>query len=409
MLSRRNISKAWSESPRLEATLCPKTTIHLSRRALVQTWSLICRQPLITLTTLAVLTGSLVLLYRPHHIETSTISVVFPAEHWQYVSPKTVGMSKVNLEKLSREIEGNGIVIRHGYAAYAWGKPNQSHAIWSAAKPLISTLLLCAISEGRINTLDDPVKNFEPRLVNLEGGKDAGITWRQLASQTSGYGLAEKPGEAFAYNDDALTFYFYTLSRKVFHMDGTNLLHQRLARPLFFENPVIVYDDYLPTGRGLMSVSAQDMARFGLLIMRDGYWGNKRVLPPQLIQTMRESCVPSSLPLSSDAETAIIEGLPSLGAGRNSTIIGPGRYSFNWWLNRSDKNGRRLVPNAPEDTMIACGRWGMDVLMIIPSLDLVVAWGRSPINDFLASAEFPNTRFDHAVFLLCSSISKPEL
>ena len=48
---------------------------------------------------------------------------------------------------------------------------------------------------------------------NSTGGKDASITWRHLASQTSGYGLGEAPGKAYAYNDSALALYYDTLMR----------------------------------------------------------------------------------------------------------------------------------------------------------------------------------------------------
>jgi hypothetical protein len=42
---------------------------------------------------------------------------------------------------------------------------------------------------------------------NTNHGKDASISWRHLASQTSGYGLAETPGAAYSYNDFALALF----------------------------------------------------------------------------------------------------------------------------------------------------------------------------------------------------------
>ena len=62
--------------------------------------------------------------------------------------------------------------------------------------PVKSTLLM-AVQEGRIKSVDDALAEFDPRLRTLNNGKDAAITWRHLASQTSGYGLAEPPGAAY--------------------------------------------------------------------------------------------------------------------------------------------------------------------------------------------------------------------
>ena len=63
-----------------------------------------------------------------------------------------------------------------------------------------------AIELGLIGSLDEPILRWAPEIGNLNadlGYKDRAITFRHLLNQTSGYGLAEKPGEAFAYNDFA--------------------------------------------------------------------------------------------------------------------------------------------------------------------------------------------------------------
>jgi hypothetical protein len=40
-----------------------------------------------------------------------------------------------------------------------------------------------------------------------------------------------------------------------------------------------------------------------------------------------------------------------LGGSRNITPVGPGYYSFNWWLNRTDKSDKRLYVDATPDTL----------------------------------------------------------
>jgi hypothetical protein len=93
-----------------------------------------------------------------------------------------------------------------------------------------------AVQQGKIKSVDAKVADFEPRLRALNQGKDAGITWKHLASQTSGYGLSEMPGEAYAYNDYALALYYDTLVRKVHRQDGTRLLKEQLGDVLGFQD-----------------------------------------------------------------------------------------------------------------------------------------------------------------------------
>ena len=110
--------------------------------------------------------------------------------------PEGVGMSREKLAALKELVGGRGCVVRHGYMVYAWGDQSKSSDVASAFKPVLSTLLFMAIQEGRLKSADDLVVEFEPRFKSLNNGKDATMTWRHLASQMSGYGLAEAPGGA---------------------------------------------------------------------------------------------------------------------------------------------------------------------------------------------------------------------
>src|SRR5688572_30342522 len=161
---------------------------------------------------------------------------VFPGDHWELQTPGQAGLSGEKLEALGKLVGGRGCVVRHGYMVYSWGDQSKSSDVASAFKPVLSTLLLMAVQEGRLKSVDQRVADFEPRLKTLNNGKDAAITWRHLASQLSGYGLAETPGAAYSYNDFALALYYDTLTEKVFGTNGTEVLRTRLAGPLQFED-----------------------------------------------------------------------------------------------------------------------------------------------------------------------------
>ena len=85
-------------------------------------------------------------------------------------------MSPEKLDALRDLVGGRGCVARHGFMVYSWGDQSKSSDVASAMKPVLSTLLLMAVQEGRLKSVEEPVAEFDPRLKTLNNGKDAGIT-----------------------------------------------------------------------------------------------------------------------------------------------------------------------------------------------------------------------------------------
>jgi CubicO group peptidase (beta-lactamase class C family) len=331
----------------------------------------------------------------------------FPGDSWERQLPDEAGLDRAKLDELARLIGGRGCVVRGGYLVYTWGEVSKSGDIASAVKPVISTLLLMAVQEGKLKGVDDLVAHYEPRLKLLNDGKDAAITWRHLAHQVSGYGLVERPGEAYSYNDYALALYYDTLMEKVYQADGTDVLKARLAGPLEFEDR-FTFNAFGPKDRpGRLAVSARDMARFGLLYLRDGRWRDKQLIRPELLKLAIDSPLAADTPLTSGKEAAMFPGQRSLGGSRNITPVGPGYYSFNWWLNRTDREGRRLYVDAPADAYVASGHGGKRGLWIIPSLDLIVSWNDSAIDDHDRSPGNERSKNNQAARLFKSAVVVP--
>ena len=329
---------------------------------------------------------------------------VYRGVAWEIRQPEDVALSRAKLDALRDLVGGRGCVVRHGYMVYAWGDQSKSGDVASAMKPVISTLLLLAIQEGKLPSADSLVADFEPRLKALNDGKDAAITWRHLASQTSGYGLMESPGQAYSYNDFALTLYYDVLTEKVFGTSGTEILKTRLGGPLQFQDHH-TFNAFGPNNRpGRLALSVRDFARFGLLYLRDGRWNGRQLLKPDLVRMAISSHIPAETPLTGGKEAAMLPGQRSVGGTRNITPVGPGYYSFNWWLNRTNKAGQRLYVDAPADTYIAGGHGGKRMLWIIPSLDLIVSWNDSPIDDHDQSPGNPNTRINQAAKVIRESV-----
>ncbi len=317
---------------------------------------------------------------------------VFPGKSWTECAPAEVGLSAEKLASFRDVVGGRGCVVRHGRMALAWGDTSRSYDVASAMKPVVSTMLFIAIADGRLKSPDDRVADFEPRLLALNEGKDAAITWRHLASQTSGYGLAEKPGEAWSYNDFALALYYDTLTTHVFKQPGLDVFRTRLAVPMQFEDAISF--DKPRVGR--LALSVRDFARFGLLCLHRGRWGDRQLVDAKAFDAMFGSIVPPSLPRTSGREAPMIESQRSLGGTRNITPTGPGYYSFNWWLNKTNALGQRLYRDLPHDTVIAAGHGAKRMLIIVPSWNVVVSWNDSLVDDHDTSPANPATRANRA-------------
>jgi CubicO group peptidase (beta-lactamase class C family) len=331
---------------------------------------------------------------------------VYPAADWAKCTPQKAGLSAAKLKALAKLVGGRGCVVRHGYLVYAWGDPARSGDIASAAKPVLSTLLFLAVQQQKVKGIDAKVADVEPRLGRLNRGKDAAITWRQLATQTSGYGLTEVPGAAYAYNDFALALYYDTLMGKVYRQDGTRVLKEQLGNVLGFQDKY-TFEAFGPKDRpGRLAISVRDLARFGLLYLRGGRWRGKQILKPEFVRLALHNPVAANTPLTKGKDAAMLPKQRSLGGGKNITPVGPGFYSFNWWVNGTDKDGKRLYTDAPPDTFAAVGHGGERGLWVSPSLDLIVAWNDAQINDHDASPGNPRTKCNQVARLVRAAVRR---
>lgn len=307
------------------------------------------------------------------------------------------------LGRLPELVGSRGCVVRRGCMVYSWGEIDRASDIASAVKPLISLLMLKAVEEGLLKSPDWPVAHHEKRLAGLNGGKDGGITWRHLAQQVSGYGLTEAPGASYAYNDFALALYFDTLMNKVFRRDPDLVLRERLCGPLGFQDPCTFNALGRGDRRGRLAISPRDLARWGLMVLRSGRWGDRSLIGADQIALAVGSPLPAATPLASGTEAEMIPGQRTIGGGKMITPVGPGFYSFNWWTNGRDLKGRLLLPEAPASSLLASGHGGKRGLLIVPPLDLIASWNDTRIEDHDASSGNTGTLLNRLVGALIAA------
>jgi CubicO group peptidase (beta-lactamase class C family) len=305
---------------------------------------------------------------------------VFPGAVWETRTPAQVGLDAAKLQELQNLVGGSGMIVRGGYQVWTWGDIQVSRNWASASKPVISTLLFLATSQG-LCTLESTMGDYHA------GGsaKDRSITFHHLANMISGYSRGEAPGAAWAYNDHAINLYGYTLYHEVFGDAPSDVVPSRLSF-LQFQGSFAVSDTQY--GR-LVGVSIRDFARIGLFWLNRGTWNGISQVPSSYFDLVTNQVSPS-LPLST-ADGPESWNFGSFGGGDNQDPTGPGRgeYGYNFWVNT---NG--FWPGAPSNVFAAVGHGGVENCIVFPSLDLVAvgvgSWGHpstGPVNLLLAAVQ----------------------
>lgn len=257
----------------------------------------------------------------------------------------------------------------------------------SASKPVLVHLVFKAVEAGLIGSIDDPVVKWEPGLADLNANlnhKDARITWRHLMNQISAYGLTEEPGTSFAYNDFQTMMFWEVLMQKVYKCVPEEA-GEKVLRPQVFD---LIGAQDKPTYRvkpppqvsGRLVISPRDFARFGLVYLHGGQWRGRQVIDKKWVDLALRSPLPLSMPRTTGKEAQMLPGARSMGGTRDQEE-NLGSYSFMWWLNKPDAQGRPLWPDVPADAFCAAGHGGVKVLMVIPSLDLEVVWANTNLEN----------------------------
>lgn len=305
---------------------------------------------------------------------------VYPGREWSWKPPEAAGFSAPRLEAWSRQAGGTGCIVHGGEMIFSWGDIAFRGDVASSCKPIYAYLVFKAIEQGRIGSLDEQILRWAPEIGELNADldhKDREITFRHLLTQTSGYGLREKPGAAFAYNDYATSLLVWTLFHRVYNLPPARY-DELLNGPLlgaalgFEDRPTAVHPN---SDRGRIRISARDLARFALLVLRGGVWNGKRLLREDLFAEALGGSLPVDFPRTAgvEAEDLSAQGWKPLGGGKNEKNH-LGCFGYYWWHDRITPDGQRLLPDAPPGTFLGMGYGGRFAMVVIPEEDLVVVW-----------------------------------
>lgn len=274
----------------------------------------------------------------------------------------------------------NGLILRDGVLAARWGNTRQPDMTFSVAKSCLSVLAGIAHGDGLIPDLDAPVSASvdDPA---FDGPRNGAITWRMLLQQTSewegtlfgkedridrGRDLASEgkkpkgwprslaaPGAHWEYNDVRVNVLSLALLRR-FGRALPDIWQERVMEPIGASpdwrwegyrtsvvdiggEPVVSVPGGGHWGGGIVT-HAEDQARLGLLMLNDGTWDGRRILP---------------------------EGW--VAASGEPVALHPD-YGLLWWLNRSGR-----FPAADRNSLFAVGAGG-NTIWIEPASRIVAVF-----------------------------------
>lgn len=307
-------------------------------------------------------------------------------------------MDEARLQTFSRFVGGRGCVVRHGRLVYQWGNISRRGDVASAVKPLYSHFLFKALETGKIASLNEKVVRWEPRLQNLNPQleyPDRKISWRHLANQTSCYQLSEKPGSAYAYNDWQMALFWDTLFGGVYRATYDNVdetvLYPLLTEPLQCQDTPTFMAFGSRNRPGRLAISPRDFARFGLLYLHRGSWSGRQLISQKHAVMAVTSPLPNTIPRAGMTPAEMITGQRSIGSQQkpDNQTDHFGSYSWLWWVNGVDRNGTRMLPDAPTDLFGASGHGGPRAMWVIPSLDIVVSYNDATMRTWVSGKKNP--------------------
>jgi CubicO group peptidase (beta-lactamase class C family) len=328
---------------------------------------------------------------------TSWGKVNWPDKEWKKSTLSDVKIDKNKFEKFKEYVfdnnakfETDGIVlIKNGslvFEHYAHGyNANMKHLLWSATKSVSNALVGIAVKQGRIGLTSNASDYYK----NLQSGKGKGITVKHLLNMSSGLNWTETY-ESNPFISDVIEMLYvdghkdmalYTSKIKAKFKPDTNfryssgetnlllgILKKSLGTERFEKYPWVELFDPIGissavwerdeaktfVGSSYLYLTPQDMARFGLLYLREGKWKDQQILNPSWIK-FSKTLAPTFSKTDLDEDD------------QNQT------HGAHFWLNLpvKSKNLKRPFPDAPEDLYYASGHHGQ-MITIIPSLDLIL-------------------------------------
>lgn len=290
-------------------------------------------------------------------------------------------------------IQHNQILLEQYWDNYS---PLSLSNSFSMSKSIVSLLVGCAITDGYIKSVDQPVSDFLPEWTSYEGKTltikhlltmSAGVDWKEehssIFSKTTDayYGndlwrvtqtekLIERPGVKFNYQSGVTQMLAFLLQKAT----GKNIstyASEKIWTPIHAEEDALWSldkKDGMEKAFCCFNTNARDFARIGQLILNKGFWNGKPVVDSSYI---RAAITPSTwlkyTPTLLDGVTLAPESVPCT------------MYGYQFWI--ANFNGIRV-----NYTRGLLGQY----ILTLPELDaVIVRLGRKCAKEHNVEQDYP--------------------
>jgi CubicO group peptidase (beta-lactamase class C family) len=310
-----------------------------------------------------------------------------PAAAWRTADPTVAGFDGSRIQALRSDV-ANGrygaidglVIVRFGHVVHeqygAGWSATRTHTLQSVSKS-VTALLYGVLSQRPEAQLDRKVADIFTRyapIANNDANKQS-LTVRDLLTMRTSMDYWEQPypgsphdslnkstgdwtrfilsrrmtgtpGTTWAYNSGAAIL-TCSVIREITSEAVASFARRELFAPLGITSDSWAQSPYdgLPHCGGGLNLAPPDLARIGYLVLRQGKWGDKQVVPSSWITAMTQ-------PYSS--------GPPLFFSNYGS------KYGYFWWLFPETQGGSGAEVWAGSGSG---GQW----LFVVPSKDLVIA------------------------------------
>jgi len=208
------------------------------------------------------------------------------------------------------------VIIQNGELLFEqyWDdySPQSYSNSFSMAKSVVSLAIGCAIDDGFINDVDQPVSDFFPKFTGYEG---ITLTLRHLLTMSAGFDFQESYSSIFSPTTQL--YYGNDLEKITFGMKsvgepGVNFIYQsgvtqllafivekatgetiskyvsrKIWTPLQAEEDALWsldHKDGMEKAYCCFNTNARDFARLGQLILKEGEWNGEQIISPHYIR-----------------------------------------------------------------------------------------------------------------------------
>ncbi len=246
-------------------------------------------------------------------------------------APESEGVSSAGIIDFLNAVDTGSVelhsfmFIRHGKViAEGWWNPygpDYKHLLFSASKTFTATAIGLAVSENRLKITDKVISFFPYSLPDSISDYMKELTVQNLLTMSVGQDPEPrmmgnigdwiaaflksapiyKPGTIFKYNNTA-TFMLSAIVQQVTGQTVFDYMQPRIFKPLAIRG---IDWDLSPQGINLgmigLRLHTEDMAKFGQLLLQNGVWGGKQLLPKEWVKEATSFKIQTSIPGKKDS------------------------------------------------------------------------------------------------------------